>query len=265
MVPAIITIALVVATSGAPTDVVTHDETDVLEIEPAPAAAGTYASVNGDTGEVEFILTDGNNNISGGGVNAEAVTDIGPVVIIRNVVQDRNATVWINATDETDGESVTFYGPDGSSMESEEAGIHLHPGDEVIVGMLVDTRGVEDTVLLDGATVWALLDEAPQEDEPDNGEDPGQGGGQGPPSSGGPPVDDPPPVDTPWDGMNLPPGLASDGPPEDTPAEPSPEPPTETTPGNDDDSQEVAAFENIWVIFLLLLLGAAYFAYRRLR
>jgi PGF-pre-PGF domain-containing protein len=162
----IATMSLIISTTGA--DVVSHQQTDVLELQ--PAGEGTYAQVDDDTGEIRIILTEANPNLDGDGVNAEAVTNLGAVFEIQNVLEQRRAaTVWI--ADSSD--AVTFTDADGNAIESESEGVELQPGDNVTVHMRVDTRGV-DEIELGGITVKAML-EPPAE----TGGPGGNGGGGG--------------------------------------------------------------------------------------
>lgn len=145
---------LVIASSGAPVDTVAAGETDVLELAPAPATEGIYTRID-DRGEVEIVLTERNPNVDGDGVNPSAVTDVGPVLIVRNILE-RNTTadVWI----EHDGEAVEFYADRcGTCIDRRSAAVRLPPGESVTVGLRVDTRGVDDEVLLGAVTVKAQL------------------------------------------------------------------------------------------------------------
>ncbi|WP_336136872.1 DUF1102 domain-containing protein [Natronomonas amylolytica] len=143
---------LVVSTTGA--EVVTHQQTDVLELE--PAGEGTYTQIDDDTGEIQIILTEENPNLNAEGVNPNAVTDIGPVFTVENVLEQRsNATVWISH----DSDAVEFYVPGEGAVESQADGVFMTPGDSATIAMRVDTRET-DEVVLDSIDVMAVLDPA---------------------------------------------------------------------------------------------------------
>jgi hypothetical protein len=153
--------SLVVATGGA--DVVTHQETDVLELE--PVGGGTYTQIDDETGEIQIILTEENSNLNAEGVNPNAVTDIGPVFTVKNVLEQRsNATVWISH----DSDAVEFYVPGEGTVESQADGVFMKPGDSATIGMRVDTRET-DEVVLDSIDVMAVLD--PDVESGDSGGD----------------------------------------------------------------------------------------------
>lgn len=154
---ALVAITATVSTSGA--DVVSHHETDVLELE--PAGEDTYTQIDYDTGEIQIILTEENPNVDGDGVNGNAVTDIGPVFTIENVLkQQRQATVWIDH----DSEAVTFYVSGGDPIESQEEGVRLQPGESTTVALRVDTTET-DEITLESIGVLATL--APPAETPD--------------------------------------------------------------------------------------------------
>jgi hypothetical protein len=141
---------LVVSTSGA--DIVSHDETDVLELE--PAGEGTYTQIDDETGEIQIILTEENPNLDAGGVNDDAVTNIGPVFTVENVLnQGSNATVWISH----DSDAVEFYVPGEGTVESQADGVFMQRGDSETIAMRVDTRET-DEITLDSINVMSVLD-----------------------------------------------------------------------------------------------------------
>lgn len=169
---ALVAISLMVATSGA--DVVSHHETDVLELNPAQQAEGTYTQIDDDTGEIKIILAQENPNLEAHGVNDDAVTDIGPVFTIENVLeQKRDATVWI----EHDSDAVEFYAPGAGTIESEEEGVSLHPGESITVALLVDTRETDELTL---ESIGVLAKLVSQGDTPDESGDPGDRPGDSP-------------------------------------------------------------------------------------
>jgi hypothetical protein len=144
-------IPFLVSTSGA--DVVSHDETNVLELEPA-GGDGTYTQIDDETGELQIILTEENPNLNAGGVNDDAVTNIGPVFTVQNVLdQGSNATVWV----EHESDAVEFYVPGEGMAESQADGVLLQPGDSETIAMRVDTRET-DEITLDSINVMAVLD-----------------------------------------------------------------------------------------------------------
>jgi hypothetical protein len=143
-------IPFLVSTSGA--DVVSHDETNVLELEPA-GGDGTYTQIDDETGELQIILTEENPNLNAGGVNDDAVTNIGPVFTVQNVLdQGSNATVWV----EHESDAVEFYVPGEGTAESQADGVLLQPGDSETIAMRVDTRET-DEITLDSINVMAVL------------------------------------------------------------------------------------------------------------
>lgn len=146
-------IALVFATSGTPSDEVTHADTEVLELE--PAGDGSFVQVEQPTGELRIVLAKDNPNVNGEGLNDEAATDVGPVFIIQNVRERQwKATVWI----EYDSDSVDFYdAQSGVRIDDKDAAVELQPGDAIAVGLRVDTHGVEE-ISLSEITVKATLD-----------------------------------------------------------------------------------------------------------
>ncbi len=141
---------LTIATSGA--DIVSHDETPVLELE--PAGEGTYTQIDDGTGEIHIILTEENPNLNAAGVNPKALTDIGPVFTVENVLeQQSNATVWIDHPND----AVEFYVPGEGTVESQVDGVFMQPGDSETIAMRVDTRDT-DEITLDSIDVMAVLD-----------------------------------------------------------------------------------------------------------
>ncbi|WP_299335615.1 hypothetical protein [Haloplanus sp.] len=174
---------LLVGTGGA--DVVSHDETDVLELE--PAGEGLYAQIDDETGEIRIVVTGGNPALNAEGVNGDAVTNLGPVFTVENVLEaDSNATVWI-----ADGsDAVEFYEPGAGTIEGEDEGAELQPGDAATVAMRVDTREV-DSITLDGIEVLATLEPAVDEDESGPPDDPGDDAPEGGDPDDGGESDDP--------------------------------------------------------------------------
>jgi hypothetical protein len=146
----VLVITLTIATSGA--DVVSHDETNVLRLE--PAGEGTYTQIDDKTGEIQIILTEENSNLNAEGVNPNAVTDIGPVFTVENVLeQGSNATVWV----EHDSDAVEFYVPGEGTIEGQADGVLMQPRDSETIAMRVDTHET-DEITLDSINVMAVLD-----------------------------------------------------------------------------------------------------------
>jgi len=140
----------VVSTGGS--DVVTYDDTNVLELE--IAGEGTYALIDDKTGNIHIVLTDENPQLNGAGVKNNAITDIGPVFTIKNVLKEQsNATVWISH----DSDAVEFYVPGEGTAESQADGVFMQPGDSETIAMRVDTRET-DEITLDSINVMAVLD-----------------------------------------------------------------------------------------------------------
>jgi hypothetical protein len=154
---------LVVSTTGA--DVVSHDETNVVELE--PAGEGTYTLIDDETGEIQIVIPEENPNMAAAGVNPNAVTDIGPVFTIENVLtQQTNTTVWISH----DSDAIEFYVPGEGLAESQADGAFMQPGDSEMIAMRIDTRET-DEITIDSINVMANLDpevepEADSEDDP---------------------------------------------------------------------------------------------------
>lgn len=143
------TFTFLVSTSGA--DVVSHHETNVIELE--PAGEGTYTLTVEASGEIQIVLTEENPHVDGDGLNDDAVTDVGPVFTVENVLERRHeATVWIDH----DGDHVGFYVPGEGTIESQEEAVQLQPGESTTVALRVDTRGT-DEVTLESIAVLATL------------------------------------------------------------------------------------------------------------
>ena len=145
-------------------DVISHDETDVLELE--HAGEGTYTQIDDETGEIQIILTEDNLNLNAGGVNPDAVTDIAPVFTVKNVLkQGSNATVWISH----ESDAVEFYVPGEGPVESQADGVLLQPGDSETIAMRIDTRET-DEITLGSIDVMANLDPEIEAENSDDGD-----------------------------------------------------------------------------------------------
>jgi len=252
---------LVVSTSGV--DVVSHDETNVLEVELAENA-GTYAQFEDETGEIRIILTEDNPNMNAAGVNPNALTDIGPVFTIENVLeQQSDATVWV----EHDSDAVEFYVPGEGMTESQANGVLIQPGDSETIAMRIDTRETNE-ITLDSINVMAVLDPEVETGESgggefqsnsvENSEDDDDSGTETPDSTE---------TDTETESTPEPTGTATPTPnePQSTPAPTAVDDgPTET----DDQTDEVAGFGSTALLGIALLLAGVIgtmLLFRRLR
>ena len=152
---AIIALAAASLAVGTGADTVTYDDVDTLELQ--PAGEGTYVQ-EGEDGEIRVVVGDEDR-----GVNDNAVTDLGAVFTVENVLRfgdpttetANRATIWI----ETDGnDAVTFYDIDtGEPIESEGDGVALSPGEMASVGMSVDTTGPTPDITT--LTVYATVED----------------------------------------------------------------------------------------------------------
>lgn len=260
----VVAAALVVATSGAPgSDIVTADETDVLEMTPHADAQGVYTSID-DDGEIQIHIAD----IEGGGegVNPESIYDFGGIFTIENVADDPVvATVWLNH----DSDHVAFHDPDGQSLEGgldegllggdsgevPENAVGLAPDESVTVALTVDSRGT-DEITLKSFNVVATLDGLEEDEEIES-----ISGGGDLPSSGSSGTDDSPSGDgTEGDGS----GGGEGGEGGAGPIEPTPTPTPEPTPTEDqgaiadepvDTPVEFAGVSAWWLGIIAGLLG----------
>ncbi|MCY4732946.1 MSCRAMM family adhesin SdrC [Natronomonas gomsonensis] len=160
----IIGLVVVLAASlavGTGADTVEYGEVETLEIEPE----GEYVFEDEEQSEIRIQVGGESGAVDGLGVNRNAVTDLGPVFTIKNVLllgyddgstQNQNqVTVWI----QDDSDAITFYdaSSDGSgSIGPDSDGVTLSPDDSVSVGMRVDTTGTDvETTLTESITVVA--------------------------------------------------------------------------------------------------------------
>lgn len=170
----LLTTAAAVSIMSSPADVIQGDNTDVIELEPVERGSGSYAI---DDGTLSIPLT-GANGLAGQGVNPGATIDLGPVFRITNVINESEVntdeqgvvgTVWIDhALRESD--QVEFYALGHGDIEApaddhdagEAVGVDLGPGDDVEIGIRIDTTGmsVDDGPLqVQEFTVIALFEE----------------------------------------------------------------------------------------------------------
>ena len=138
---------------GTGADTVEYGEVETLEIEPQ----GEYVFENEEQSEIWIQVGGESGAVDGLGVNRNAVTDLGLVFTIENVLtfgsgdgptEMNSVTVRIRG----DSDAITFYdaSSDGSgSIGPDSDGVTLSPDDSVSVGMRVDTTDVEAT---DGET-----------------------------------------------------------------------------------------------------------------
>ena len=143
---AIIALAAASFAVGTGADTVTYDDVDTLELQ--PAGEGTYVQ-EGEDGEIRVVVGDEDS-----GVNDNAVTDLGAVFTVENLLQNgatSNVTLFIETLDD-DGvieggeDSMTFYdAEEGTDAEIDaDEGVHLTPGSDVSVGMRINTTGSDD-------------------------------------------------------------------------------------------------------------------------
>ena len=156
------------AVVGTGADTVTYEDVDTLELQPA-GGENAYVQESGD-GEISIVVAGEESGVEG--VNDDAVTDLGAVFTVENLLRngaESDATVWIEKTGETGAEStvleddsVTFYDADAagsSAMETREDGVELEPGEDVPVGMEIDTTGEDDPEAIGGFVVRASVDD----------------------------------------------------------------------------------------------------------
>jgi hypothetical protein len=253
-------LSLVFVTSGS--DVISHEETNVLELE--PAGEGTYTQIDDETGEIQIILTEENPNLNAKGVNPNAVTDIGPVFTVENVLdQQTNATVWISH----DSVAVEFYVPGEGTAESQADGVLLQPGDSETIAMRIDTRET-DEITLGSINVMAVLN--PEVETGESGDGDFQSNSvedSGDDDDSDTETPDSRETDTETESTPEPTGTATPTPnePQSTPAPTAVDDgPTET----DDQTDEVAGFGSTALLGIALLLAGVIgtmLLFRRLR
>ena len=149
---------------GTGADTVTYDDVDTLELQ--PAGDGAYVQENGD-GEISVVV--GGDGSSSAGVNDAAVTDLGAVFTVENLLQngaESDVTLFIETLDDDgviDGgeDSITFYDTDaGTDSEiNADDGVHLTPGSDVSIGMRIDTTGSDDPEAVVAFRLMAQVDD----------------------------------------------------------------------------------------------------------
>ena len=136
---------------GTGADTVTYEDVETLELQPA-GGDSAYVEENGD-GEISIVVTGEGSNAMG--VNDNAITDLGPVFTVRNLLEDgveSEVELFIEKNDSDgvidEGEnSVMFYNATGSTNEridSSGGNVTLAPGENVSVGVRIDTTGTDD-------------------------------------------------------------------------------------------------------------------------
>jgi len=136
---------------GTGADTVTYEDVETLELQPA-GGDSAYVEENGD-GEISIVVTGEGSNAMG--VNDNAITDLGPVFTVRNLLEDgveSEVELFIEKNDSDgvidEGEnSVMFYNATGSTNEridSSGDSVTLDPGEEISVGVRIDTTGDDD-------------------------------------------------------------------------------------------------------------------------
>ena len=152
-----------------------------LELSPTTSSNSDYAVQTGDSMRLDFTQTteDGKKI----GVNGEAVTRFDRVFRVQ-YTGSPTATVWF----ETPVSGVEFYhGTDpGQTIESKETGVTLEEGEEVRIGVLIDTRGsVEEIEQFDRFFIVVTSDNRGSDFEQVPVDTSGPSGGDGAPESPG--------------------------------------------------------------------------------
>lgn len=140
-------------TVGTGADTVTYEDVETLELQPA-GGDSAYVDENGGDGEIRIRVNEG-ATASGAGVNDNAITDLGPVFTVRNLLENgagNEVELFIEKNDSDgvidEGEnSVMFYNATGSTNEridSSGGNVTLAPGENVSVGVRIDTTGTDD-------------------------------------------------------------------------------------------------------------------------
>jgi hypothetical protein len=132
--------ALVVPTAAAPGLVGFQDELveDRLVLEPSAGPNGQYA-VQNEQGELEVVIGPETSNGNWQGLNPDATFWFDAVFLVSNV-GDEPETVWL--TDAAEPDRIEFYRgsyPDLTSFEGERNAIELESGEDVAVGLRIDT------------------------------------------------------------------------------------------------------------------------------
>jgi cell division septation protein DedD len=132
--------ALVVPTAAAPGLVGFQDELfeDRLVLEPSAGPNGQYA-VQNEQGELEVVIGPETADGSWAGLNPDATFWFDAVFLVSNV-GDEPETVWL--TDAGEPDRIEFYRgsyPDLTSFEGERNAIELESGEDVAVGLRIDT------------------------------------------------------------------------------------------------------------------------------
>jgi hypothetical protein len=132
--------ALVVPTAAAPGLVGFQDELfeDRLVLQPAAGPNGQYA-VQSEQGQLEVVIGPETADGSWEGLNPDATFWFDAVFLVSNV-GDEPETVWL--TDAAEPDRIEFYRgsyPDLTSFEGERNAVELESGEDVAVGLRIDT------------------------------------------------------------------------------------------------------------------------------
>ncbi|GGN22755.1 PGF-pre-PGF domain-containing protein [Halarchaeum nitratireducens] len=138
-----------------------------VSLAPADSPHGDYAYMR--DGDLVVDLTASNPDVSGAGINPNAVTRFDRVFLIRHNGSEY-ADVWV--TD--DSPDVTFYAR-GHAIQSVGENVTLAPNGTVAVGFTVDTRDGATDGLIQDLTVHARVGGP----SPSDGGDKGGNGGEG--------------------------------------------------------------------------------------
>ncbi|WP_276270686.1 hypothetical protein [Haloarcula litorea] len=152
LVAALAAAAVLVPTGAVPFEATGADTIeDDLVVRPADGPNGDYAILNGDD-EIELLLTGANPYVDGEGINPDAVTPI-PRVFTMTYTGDGAAEVWL--TD--DAADVRFFHGDDpdDSLEGRANSVVLAGGQQVAVGVRIDTRGEHDVEQAETFTIHA--------------------------------------------------------------------------------------------------------------
>ena len=141
---AVAALGATLVSTGAFVDTVEIKNTeDKIEMEPSGGPNAVYAEDS--DGEIELDLSASNQALAGEGINEETLTEIPNIFTVNysTDVDDPPADVWFT-TDA--GEGVEFVvGTDSvTSINGSDNKRTLQPGEEIHIGVIVDTRGEHD-------------------------------------------------------------------------------------------------------------------------
>ena len=129
-----------------------------LAIDAADGPNGAYADLSGDRLMLDLA--------EGGGVSNDAITRLDAVFVVTN---DRSyaAPVWVS----DNSSALSFYDSEtGAAVDSREGAKNLTAGESLVVGVSVDTRGVDAAEIesTSGFTVETLVKDASGSDPTDS-------------------------------------------------------------------------------------------------